>query len=284
VDALIGGIGNDEYRVDSRADRIVERSSQGIDTVFAESSYTLASNIENLTLLGEGNFTAGGNSLDNNLVGNGGNNILAGGLGTDRLEGGLGDDIYVLSDTLDTIIDIGGVDTIRSNLDVLLIADIENADLVGIADTIAIGNGLDNKLSGNMADNMLEGAGGVDTLTGGQGADTFVMSYNGDEIDADLITDFTSGEDLLVVDLASFGISAEELGLASSGLVDDASFVSGAGASALDNNDHFIFDTAQGLLLFDSDGSGDSEALTIARIQMDPESDPLSSGDVFVGI
>ena len=66
--------------------------------------------------------------------------------------------------------------------------------------------------------------------------------------------------------------------------MDDASFVSGAGASALDNNDHFIFDTAQGLLLFDSDGSGDSEALTIARIQMDPESDPLTSGDVFVGI
>ena len=113
------------------------------------------------------------------MIGNSGNNILAGGIGADILEGGLGDDIYVLSDLMDTIIDLGGVDTIRSNLDIALINDIENADLVGIADTTAIGNSLSNSLVGNMADNILEGAGGVDTLTGGQGADTFVIANNG---------------------------------------------------------------------------------------------------------
>ena len=284
VDALAGGLGNDEYRVDAKADRVVELAGQGIETVYATSSYTLASNIENLTLEGEGNFTAGGNSLDNILIGNTGNNILAGGLGADRLEGGLGDDIYVLSDSLDTIVDIGGVDTIRSNLDIALIADIENADLVGIADTMALGNGLDNILSGNMADNLLEGAGGVDILSGGQGADTFVMSNNGEGIEADLITDFMAGEDLLVIDLASFGVSAEALGLLSSGLVSADSFVVGAGADALDSNDHFLFDTAQGLLMFDADGSGEGAAISIARLQLDPDSDPLTAGDVFVGI
>ena len=284
VDSLAGHTGNDEYHVDSKADRVIEQVNQGEDSVFAESSYTLASNIENLTLLGDGNFTAGGNSLDNVLIGNSGNNILAGGLGSDRLEGGLGDDIYVLSDTADTIIDIGGVDTIRSNLDVVLIGDIENADLVGIGDTMAIGNGLDNALVGNMADNLLEGAGGVDTLTGGQGADTFVMSNNGVDQQADLITDFKAGEDLLVVDLASFGISAEALGLLQSGLVSASSFVAGAGAEALDLNDYFMFDTAQGILQFDSDGSGDAEAVTIARIQLDPDGGTLTAGDVFVGI
>ena len=283
VDLMAGGLGDDTYIVGSKADRVVEAVGQGIDHVIASSSYTLSSNVENLTLSGDGNFTAGGNSLDNHLIGNAGNNLLAGGLGADTLEGGLGDDIYVLSDTVDTIIDTGGEDTIRSNLDIALISDIENAHLVGIADTSAAGNGLDNKLLGNMADNILDGAGGVDTLTGGQGADTFVISNNGDGIAADTITDFQSGEDLIVVDLVSFGIDPEALGLLSSGLVSDDSFVSGAGARALDADDYFIFDTAQGTLLFDADGSGDGEAVVIAEIDQ-ADGGTLTAGDVFVGI
>jgi Ca2+-binding RTX toxin-like protein len=283
VDLMAGGLGDDTYIVSSKADRVVEAVSQGTDHVIASSSYTLSSNVENLTLSGDGNFTAGGNSLDNHLIGNAGNNLLAGGLGADTLEGGLGDDIYVLSDTVDTIIDTGGEDTIRSNLDIALISDIENAHLVGIADTSATGNGLDNKLLGNMADNILDGAGGVDTLTGGQGADTFVISNNGDGIAADTITDFQSGEDLIVVDLVSFGIDPEALGLLSSGLVSDDSFVSGAGARALDADDYFIFDTAQGTLLFDADGSGDGEAVVIAEIDQ-ADGGTLTAGDVFVGI
>ena len=284
VDLLAGGLGDDTYYVSSKSDRVVEQVGQGIDHVIAASSYTLSSNVENLTLEEGGNFTAGGNSLDNHLIGNSGNNILAGGIGEDILEGGLGNDIYVLSDSLDTIIDLGGEDTIRSNLDIVLINDIENADLVGIADTMAIGNGLANNLNGNMADNILDGAGGVDTLTGGEGADTFVIANNGEGVDADLITDFYSGEDLIVLDLASYGVSAEELGLLSSGLVSAESFVTGAGARALDSNDHFIFDTAQGILKFDIDGSGDEAAVAIARIDLDEDSASLSSGDVFVGV
>ena len=81
VDRLVGGAGDDTYYVDSRSDRIVELSNQGVDTVYASSSYTLYSNLENLILLGDGNFSLGGNSLDNRLVGNDGNNVLAGGLG-----------------------------------------------------------------------------------------------------------------------------------------------------------------------------------------------------------
>ena len=284
VDLLAGGLGDDTFYVSSKSDRVVEQVAQGTDQVIASSSYTLPSNVESLTLEEGGNFTAGGNSLDNHLIGNSGNNILAGGLGADILEGGLGDDIYVLSDSMDTIIDIGGEDTIRSNLDIVLLNDIENADLVGIADTMATGNGLANLLVGNMADNILDGAGGVDTLTGGQGADTFVLASNGDDVEPDFITDLTSGEDLIVLDLASYGVSAEELGLLSSGLVSADSFVTGAGAKALDSNDHFIFDTAQGLLMFDADGAGEEKALAIARINLDEDSASMTSGDVFVGI
>ncbi|MGB0473885.1 MAG: S8 family serine peptidase [Porticoccaceae bacterium] len=284
VDVLVGGQGDDTYYVNAKSDKVVEQVDQGVDRVIAQSSFTLPSNVENLTLLEGGDYTAGGNSLDNILVGNSGNNILAGGIGEDVLMGGLGDDIYVLSDLMDTIVDLGGDDTIRSNLDIFLTNDIENADLVGIADTMAVGNGLANRLVGNMADNILDGAGGVDTLTGGEGADTFVIANNGEDLESDLITDFTSGEDLIVLDLASYGIFADEIGLLSSGLVSADSFVTGAGARALDTNDHFIFDTAQGILKFDIDGSGDEEAVSVARIDLDEDSDDFSNGDVFVGI
>jgi len=284
VDTMSGGEGDDTYYIDSKADKIVEVGNQGIDHVFAASSYTLSSNIENLTLQGTGDFTGGGNSLDNHIIGNSGNNILAGGLGVDTLEGGMGNDTYILNDTVDVIIDTGGVDTIRSSLDVSLMADIENIELVGIANSVAIGNGLDNEIIGNMADNILEGAGGVDKLTGGQGADQFVIANNGSGVDADLITDFMSGEDLIVIDLASFGIDAAALGLLSSGLVSEGAFVKGAGAVALDPNDHFIYDTATGILKFDADGSGSGAAVDLVKIYEDPNSTGLTFGDVFVGI
>ena len=96
--------------------------------------------------------------------------------------------------------------------------------------------------------------------------------------------DFTSGEDLLVIDLASFGIDVEALGIASSRLVSADSFVFGAGAVALDANDHFIYDSAQGILYFDADGNGSGEAIKLAEVKTDTGSDSLDSSDIFVGI
>jgi Ca2+-binding RTX toxin-like protein len=54
----------------------------------------LGADLENLTLLGGGNLTGTGNSLDNRLVGNGGNNFLIGGLGRDIMTGNGGVDRF----------------------------------------------------------------------------------------------------------------------------------------------------------------------------------------------
>lgn len=55
VDTLIGGRGNDSYVIDSLADVVTEKAGEGIDTIKASVSYSLAAlpNIENLTLTGD---------------------------------------------------------------------------------------------------------------------------------------------------------------------------------------------------------------------------------------
>jgi Ca2+-binding RTX toxin-like protein len=56
TDTLIGGIGDDTYVVDSADDVITELANEGTDTVNASLTYTLGSNVENLTLTGSGNI------------------------------------------------------------------------------------------------------------------------------------------------------------------------------------------------------------------------------------
>jgi Ca2+-binding RTX toxin-like protein len=283
VDRLAGGSGNDSYWVDSRNDSVVELANEGIDSVYAANSYTLSSNLENLYLAEGGHYTAGGNSMDNRLVGNSGDNLLAGGLGKDTLEGGLGNDTYVVNDLLDLIIDTGGEDTLRSTLDVILQADLENIELVGIGDTTATGNAANNRITGNQGDNILDGGLGTDSLTGGAGSDVFMVGPNGGGAPADQFLDFTPGTDLIVIDLAALGVDVVALGLASSGTVSVDSFVKGPGVRALDPNDHFLFDTAQGLLKFDVDGNGAGAAIELAKL-FGTQVSGLTGNDIYIGV
>ncbi|MBB6510418.1 Ca2+-binding RTX toxin-like protein [Rhizobium soli] len=92
IDSLTGGSGGDTYVVDNTGDRVVERSGEGIDLVKASVSYTLSSNIENLTLTGSKSINATGNNLANELVGNSAANTLKGGIGNDSIHGSLGAD------------------------------------------------------------------------------------------------------------------------------------------------------------------------------------------------
>ncbi len=70
-DVMVGGKGNDTYIVDEGADRIVELSGEGIDTVKASVSFTLSPDLENLILTGTANINATGNAANNQLTGNG---------------------------------------------------------------------------------------------------------------------------------------------------------------------------------------------------------------------
>jgi Ca2+-binding RTX toxin-like protein len=281
ADRLAGGRGHDLYRVDTRTDLILEYAGEGDDTVEAATSYTLPANVEHLMLLEGGDYSGGGNALANRIVGNSGANLLSGGLGADTLEGGDGNDIYVLSDLLDSILDRGGTDTVRTPFSMTLPDGIERGELIGVAPASLQGNLFNNALIGNAADNILEGGAGVDTLTGGGGGDGFVIAFNGAGVDADRITDFEVGLDLVMIDLASFGVDAKALGLSSSGGLSDASFVKGAGARAVDANDYLIYDTASRTLSLDVDGSGSNPAQLIAYVQTSAL-DSLTASDLYL--
>lgn len=182
-DVLKGHGGNDTYVVDSAGDQVGEASAAGgTDSVRRWVDYALGANLENLTLLGAAQLNGTGNGLANMLVGNGGANRLDGGAGADTLSGGNGNDTYTVDQAGDTVIEgstNGGIDTVRSFVDMTLGANLDNLILIGSA-VSGIGNALDNQLTGTEGANILDGAagedmmyglGGNDTLSGGAGVD-----------------------------------------------------------------------------------------------------------------
>lgn len=292
-DTMAGGKGNDTYIVNSANDVIIEAASSGTDQVLAPVTFTLAVNIENLTLTGTatingtGNASANtiiGNNANNELIGAGGNDTLSGGLGIDTLNGGLGNDTYRIDTTTDVIIDSGGIDTIivegysiYSNY--LMPTGIENIDLSTYYSYYAIsatGNALNNRMIGNAASNTLVGDAGNDTLiggagydnlTGGAGNDVFVFDaplYNADYTATttgyDTITDFTVGADKIQLDDDIFTALP---------VVANGSF--GAqhlqiGAAATDADDRIIYNSSTGALYYDQDGNGAQAQIQFALL------------------
>lgn len=120
TDTYVGGKGDDTYLVDNVSQRVVEKAGGGIDTVESYVSYTLADNVENLTLYGWGS-TGTGNALANRIIGTAGNETLNGKGGTDWLKGGDGDDTFIFEKGSGgaTVADFHGVDGGTSERDVL---------------------------------------------------------------------------------------------------------------------------------------------------------------------
>jgi Ca2+-binding RTX toxin-like protein len=105
-DTLVGWTGDDTYVIGSANQKIIENAGSGIDSVEAWSSYTSASNVENLTLM-QGGLTGIGNELTNRMVGSSGIDILNGAGGDDWLFGGAANDtfIHTVGSGRDTIAD-----------------------------------------------------------------------------------------------------------------------------------------------------------------------------------
>ena len=207
-DSMTGGAGNDSYLVDNVADKVIELSAEGTDTVSTSIDLTLGSNVENAVLLGgaarvTGNWLANaitGNNAGNQLYGESGNDTLTGGTGsdqlwggsgydslvggagadilrgetgTDTLVGGAGDDVYHVETRADVIVEAaaGGYDSVVSSTAFQLGAEVEALTLTGTGDLWGKGNESANVLNGNVGSNALSGFGGADRLVGNDGND-----------------------------------------------------------------------------------------------------------------
>lgn len=177
ANVLAGGLGNDTYYLGA-GDAVVEGSNAGLDTVVAETSLTLADNVENLRLAEQAAaLLAGGNALANRLWGNSLDNTLNGAAGADVMEGGAGADVYVVDNVGDQVVEQGaqGFDTVQSSVTHTLSANVEQLLLTGKAAINGSGNAQDNTLTGNAAANVLRG---------GQGDDVYVVGSKDAVIEA----------------------------------------------------------------------------------------------------
>lgn len=182
-DSMSGGAGDDNYDVDNARDVIIEKASEGHDTVHASTNYILGDNIEDLLLEGMAKMGTG-NALANQIDGNGQNNRLDGGAGIDRMTGGSGDDVYIADNPWDVMIENAdeGIDRVESSVSQNLGRNIENLLLTGTKAIDGGGNTLDNSISGNDANNLLRGGAGDDRLFGQGGADQLVGGWGADRM------------------------------------------------------------------------------------------------------
>jgi hypothetical protein len=96
-------------------------------------------------------------------------------------------------------------------------------------------------------------------LSGGSDIIRYIRSGEG----GDAVNGFVSGTDSFSFDRGNF--SASE----ANNILDEAAFVSGAGVTAADADDRFIFDTTTRVLSFDDDGNGRNAANAIATLDND---------------
>ena len=148
---FVGGPGDNDYFVRHSDDVITATLNPGhVNRVYADVSFTLPTNVQELVLLGSGNLTGTGNSLDNVIYSNSGRDILI---------GGGGNDTFIVHDSGDQVIaaDDGGNNAVFADVSFVLPANVKTLVLMGSANLTATGNNLDNTLYSNT---------GVDTLIG----------------------------------------------------------------------------------------------------------------------
>ncbi|HST35850.1 MAG TPA: calcium-binding protein [Allosphingosinicella sp.] len=237
----------------------------------------------------DGDDTIFGFGGSDTLIGGNGKDVFFGGAGAnDSLFGGLGDDTYFVDDGGDGVNEAGGEgsDVVAAGVDYVLGAAISvelmTTGWIGGTMTVALtGNDLGNEIwgndgvnniqggSGNVTDALLgfggndrlDGGAGLDLLVGGGGQDSFVFANTLVSAEADIIADFNSADDTILLDDAVFaGLSL--------GALNPAAFVTGT--AALDTNDRIIYDAVTGKLYFDADGSGAGAAVQFGVLSGNP--------------
>ncbi|MGF1490863.1 MAG: DUF4347 domain-containing protein [Microcoleaceae cyanobacterium] len=212
-DIVAGNRGNDTLLGDLGDDILLGDSAE-LEAITVGGQDLLAGGFGNDTLSGNhGNDTLLGGEGQDQMFGGEADDLMFGELGNDALQGGAGNDTLCGNEGEDTLIgDLGTDESVGSG---------GSQDILcgGAGDDQIFGNGGEDYLCGDLGNDLLHGGqdddtlmggegndelhgdDGNDTLVGGNGQDQFVLSP---ERGSDVITDFTQGEDLIVLDGVTF--------------------------------------------------------------------------------
>lgn len=142
-----------------------------------------------------------------------------------------------------------------------------------------VGNGDANTFIGTAKNDIFLGNGGNDSLTGGLGKDKFEFGLVHSQVVSgvttsvqtyqetataltgiDTITDFTGGQDKILLNDDLFTVFAGVSKIAASNLVQGEAVV------ASDDNDYLLFDTSNNTLFYDADANGEGAAVAIVTL------------------
>jgi VCBS repeat-containing protein len=208
---------------------------------------------------------------DDSVFGQVGADIVDGGDGNDFLNGGAGDDVIAGGNQDDFIVGEGGGDQLSGQAgDDILFGENGDDELAGGDGNDSLdGSDGDDSLNGGLGGDFLSGGAGTDVLTGGGDADIFHFQFPSEGPDE--ITDFVSGTDTVRFSASGFGG-----GLSAGGSV---SLVSGTDPTATQATGQFLYDTDNGSLFWDVDGTGSEEAVLVATFSNVPS---LQASDFFI--
>jgi Ca2+-binding RTX toxin-like protein len=246
-DCLFGGAGDDTFFANlSEAEFDKLQGGSGVDT------------LQRTTTGGQGNLV-----LNQFLATNGIERVNLDAGGSNRAIDGNGfDNVLNFSATTllsGSVFGQGGNDTITATNSATRTYDGGDGNDVlnggSVADNL-IGRTGDDTISGGGGNDTIVGGTGLDSLTGGGGSDRFV--FNNASEGTDTITDFDPTADLFNVSSSGFATIGGLGTLAASRFT--------IGATATTASQRFIYDSSNGNLWFDSDGTGGTAQVQIAQL------------------
>jgi Ca2+-binding RTX toxin-like protein len=234
-------------------------ANQVIEVV--ESSNRLPAPRNNFKIGNSRNQTLNGTPLNDTLVGQGGKDVLLGLVGNDALNGGTGNDTLRGGNGNDYLHGSSGNDSV--------FGEEGNDSLLG-----GLGNDI---LGGGDGNDSLTGGPGNDLLTGDVGRDRFSFQ-NPKDGGVDTITDFTTGQDLIVVSRIPFSNPTSVSSRLDYGTLAANRFRLGNTSTRVSSGS-FLYDQSTGNLFFDSYPNNPGNRVHLATLSTKPL---LNNTSIFV--
>jgi len=237
--------------------------------VHASVTYVLqaGSSVERLATTnpaGDSAINLTGNELSQDIVGNAGDNFLIGGGGEDWFYGGFGNDSYLVDSANDQVFELAGQGydaiyltasfRIDPSMDIEIISVVS---LGGIEQISLIGTDIAQELWGNMGNNYFDGKGGNDTIYGIGGDDIFAFTTALGPNNIDRIYGFSTSGDRI-------HLGGDIFTAISVGTLSGSAFT--IGSEATSSAHRIIYNSSNGALLYDADGSGAGAAVQFATM------------------